>query len=161
MRGGYAGLYFLIPILLLLAPVAAKAESLEKAWQTALLKNKRLQAARLNMESSEEGLMASKAERLPKLIAESGYTVLDNAPAVVVDSPLIPSRELPSAEDKSLSYKVMATLPLFTSGRIKGAVDAADAGLRASRKDNAREGCRSIRSCASRRARGGGHGRQH
>lgn len=139
MRGVFSSLYFLIPILLIIAPMAAKAESLEEAWQAALQKNKRLQASRLSMEYSEEGLMASKAERLPKLTAESGYTVLDNAPAAVVDSPLIPSRELPSGEDKSLSYKVMATIPLFTSGRIKGAVDAADAGLRASRKDNARD----------------------
>lgn len=118
----------------------AWTESLEDAWKTALSADYRLQATQMQTESAKQQVAAAKALRLPDLSLEGGYTVMDNAPVAVVDFsiPGLTLDGLPLAEDNSFAYQATARLPLFTSGRISRAIDAAGAGLKAARADEAR-----------------------
>ncbi len=121
--------------LLSITPSPVFAETLEDAWKIALSVDNRLQASRKNIESNKQTLSAAKAARLPSLNLESGYTILNNAPAALIDSPSFPLKEMPMSEDKSLSYKTTLTFPIFTSGRISNSIDAASSGLNTSIQD--------------------------
>lgn len=129
--------YFILVVILMLSTVASivNAETLEDAWKTTLAADKRLQAAHRQTESAKQQLASARAERLPHLWLEGGYTVLDNEPAFSVGIPGLTLHELPMAEDQSLAYKAFASVPLFTSGRISRGIDAAGAGLKAVEAD--------------------------
>ncbi len=120
---------------LFLISSAVFAETLEDAWKTALTADQRLQASHKNVESSRQTLSAATAERLPALAIECGYTVLNHAPAASINNPQFPIKQFPTAEDKSLSYKTMLSIPLFTSGRISNGIDAARSGLNTAVQD--------------------------
>jgi outer membrane protein len=124
-----------ICILYLLLPSAAHSETLDDAWKAAIESDNRLQASRKNTESLRQTFEAAQSSRLPSLFLESSYTVLNESPAAVVHMPNIPLKSLPMSEDKSLSYKTMLTLPVFTSGRISQSIDAATSGLNAAVQD--------------------------
>ncbi len=137
-----ARLYAIRPVSVLLAAVlasnAVRAEDLAQAWRAALAADKRLRAARSVTDSAAETLAAAQASRLPSLTLESGYTALNEAPAVKVDLPPLPATQLPLADDKSVSYKARVAVPVYTSGRISRRIDAARAGLGAVQADEAR-----------------------
>lgn len=136
------GGYFILAIILMLSTATSlvNAESLEDAWKTALIADQRVQAAHRQTESVKQQLLAAKAERLPNLRVEGGYTVLDNPPAILVDLPIpgVALNELPVAEDQSFACQAFASLPLYTSGRISRGIDAAGAMLKAVEADVAR-----------------------
>jgi outer membrane protein TolC len=113
----------------------AHAETLEDAWNIALSYDHQLQASRLNTEASRLNLSAAESARFPILSLETGYTILNNAPAAVLDEPMAVLDRIPTAEDKSLSYKTIVSLPLFTSGRISRGIDAATATLKTAMQD--------------------------
>ena len=126
----------LIIFLILLAGFSdAHAETLEDAWSIALAYDHRLQASRRNVDSSRQTLSAAESARFPALSFESGYTILNNAPAARLDEPMAVLDRIPTGEDKSLSYKTSVTLPLFTSGRISKGIDAALSSLNTSIQD--------------------------
>ena len=114
---------------------SAVAETLNDAWERALTVDHRLLSSHKMTESSQFALSAAKSARLPSLSIESAYTILNHAPTAVVDFPNQPVREFPVSEDKSLSYSTMASLPLFTSGRISNSIDAAVAALHAAQQE--------------------------
>lgn len=123
---------------LVISSVAAScvfAETLNDAWNAALLVDHRLLASRKMTASSQFALSAAQSSRLPSLTIESAYTILNHAPTAVIDFPATPVREMPVSEDKSLSYTTTASLPLFTSGRISSGIGAADAALSASQQE--------------------------
>jgi len=126
---------FIIFLILLTGFPAAHAETLEDAWKIALSYDHRLQASRMNVESSRQSLSAAESSRYPVLSFETGYTVLNNAPAAILDEPMAVLNRIPTGEDKSLSYKTMLTLPLFTSGRISRGIDAATSTLNSAVQD--------------------------
>jgi outer membrane protein TolC len=128
----------LVPWLLLLNPASAFSETLEEAWQTALAVDHRLEASRQVTESSRQGLSAAEAARFPNLTVEAGYTRLSDTPAAVVNLPILPIRELPLQEDRSRAYKTVATVPLYTSGRITGGINTAGAAVNAAQADEHR-----------------------
>jgi len=124
--GGALGLCFL------LAATTSMAESLQQAWNVALQVNHGLKAARENSSAAARQLEAAKAVRLPGLSLEAGYTMLQNEPATRANfGPA--AAEFPIGERNTLSYKAMATLPLYTGGRISRGIDAAESAVRASR----------------------------
>ena len=125
----------IICVLYLFIPSSTLAESIEDAWKAALGADNRLQASRSNTESMKQTLEARQSARLPSLSLESAYTVLNEAPSAVVHMPDVPIKTLPTSEDKSLSYKAIASLPVFTSGRISQSIDAASSGLNAAIQD--------------------------
>jgi outer membrane protein len=122
-------------ILYILLPSAAYSETLEDAWKAAIEADNRLQASQQNTESLRQTFEAARSSRLPSLSLESSYTILNESPAAVLHMPNIPLKSIPMSEDKSLSYKTMVTLPVFTSGRISQSIDAASSGLNAAVQD--------------------------
>ena len=110
----------------------AAAESLPQAWDTALAVDRGLKAARENTAAAESLLEAARSSSLPSVSLEAGYTALDNTPAFRADL-LGQSLQIPMAQQDSAAYKAMATLPLYTGGRIERGIDAAAAGLEAAR----------------------------
>lgn len=110
----------------------AAAESLQQAWDTALAVDRGLKAARENTAAAVSLLEAAKSSRLPSVGLEAGYTALDNTPAFRADL-LGQSLQMPMAQQNSAAYKAMATLPLYTGGRIERGIDAATAGVEAAR----------------------------
>jgi outer membrane protein len=120
---------------MLYAVPAAFAESIEDAWKTALSVDYRLQASRMNIESMQQSLEAAKSARYPSLNVESGYTILNEAPAAIVSIPNIPAKQMTMSEDKSFSFKTTMTLPIFTGGRIAKGIEAARSGLQGSVQD--------------------------
>ena len=134
------GLVALILMMCISETPPAGSESLEDAWKTALSADYRLQAVKSQTQSAREQVAVAKAQRLPELNAKGGYLVLDSDPMASVDLP-IPGLNLdglPVAEENSYAYQVTARLPLFTSGRIRHGIEAADAGFKAAQADEFR-----------------------
>jgi len=133
MRGAcpFVGCRLLI-VTTLLMTVPAQAETLEDAWREALAVNHSLKAVRENSAAAAQQLKAAEAARWPGVSFEAGYTSLDNEPASKATLGTA-SVEFPVAQQDSLGYKMMATLPLYTSGRISNGIDASSASLEASR----------------------------
>lgn len=130
---GFAGL-----LAALAACVPAVAETLDQAWETALAADRRMRAAGHLTQSAEEALAAARGARLPRLSVDGGYTVLDNAPAIVVTVPPFPPQEWPIGEDKAYSYRGTVSVPLYTGGRLTSGIEAARAGVQVARQDEAR-----------------------
>jgi outer membrane protein TolC len=91
-----------------------------------------LRASRENTAAAASQLEAAQSTRLPSVSLEAGYTALDNTPTSKADL-LGQSLQMPVAQRESVVYKAMATLPLYTGGRIEGGIDAAAASLEAAR----------------------------
>ncbi len=106
----------------------AAAESLQQAWDTALSVDRGLRASRENTAAAASLLAAAKSSRLPNVALEAGYTALDDTPAIRADF-FGQSLKMPVAQQNSAAYRAMATLPLYTGGRIARGIDAATAGL--------------------------------
>jgi len=110
----------------------ALAESLQQAWDTALAVDRSLKASRENTAAAASLLEAAKSARLPNVALEAGYTALDNTPAAKAEF-FGQSLQMPLAQKESGAYKAMATLPLYTGGRIGRGIDAAAASLDAAK----------------------------
>lgn len=110
----------------------AAAESLQQAWDTALSVDRGLKASRESSAAAASLLEAAKSARLPNVALEAGYTALGETPAAKVDF-FGQSLQMPLAQKDSAAYRAMATLPLYTGGRITRGIDAATAGLDAAR----------------------------
>jgi len=110
----------------------AAAETLQEAWDTALAGSRSLKASRENTAASASLLEAAKSVRLPNITLETGYSIFDNTPAFQADL-LGQSLQIPMAQQNSAAFKTMATLPLYTGGRIGSGIDAASASLDAAK----------------------------
>jgi outer membrane protein TolC len=110
----------------------AAAESLQQAWDTALAVDRGLKASHEGTVAAASLLEAAKSARLPNVALETGYTALDKTPAARAEF-FGQSLQMPLAQKDSAAYRAMATLPLYTGGRITRGIDAATAGLDAAR----------------------------
>ncbi|WP_114973418.1 TolC family protein [Rhodoferax ferrireducens] len=125
----------LLPLAALAAALLASnaaAESLQQAWDTALTVDRGLKASRESSAAAASLLEAAKSARLPNMALEAGYTALGETPAAKVDF-FGQSLQMPLAQRDSAAYRAMATLPLYTGGRITRGIDAATAGMDAAR----------------------------
>lgn len=116
----------------LLSAGAAAAESLPDAWDAALAADHGLKSTREQTAAAAEAVGVAKSARWPQLSVEAGRTALAETPAIQTDligQPL----QLPVAERYSTAYQAMATLPLFSGGRVGHGVDAATTSLDAAR----------------------------
>jgi len=132
--GGFTSLY-------------ASAENLNTAWQQALSQNKQIEAAKQNQLATLKQVDIAKAARLPSLALTAEYINLDNPPTLSGNSlaalPNAPPGqgmvsvpfEMQIANDEAMLYSAVATLPLYTSGRISAGINAAKAQASASAKD--------------------------
>ena len=128
------------------ASLPATAENLDSAWQMALSQNKQVEAARQNQFAALKQVDIAKAARLPNLALTAEYLKLDNAPTLSGNSlaalPNAPAGqglvsvpfEMQLADDNAMLYGAVATLPLYTSGRISAGISAAEAQASASLK---------------------------
>ncbi len=110
----------------------AGAETLQQAWEAALAADHRLEAAREQSAAAEAALAVAKAARLPGFSLQAGYRVLDAEPAARAYLGPTPMT-FPVAEKSTLSWQAIAAWPLYTSGRIRAGIEAADASLVAAR----------------------------
>ncbi len=119
-----------ILLALLAAPFSqsVQAEILCQAWDEALNVDHSLKAVQQNTAAAAVQFDMTKSARKPGVSLQAGYTILDNAPATKTDF-----GALTAGEDQSLSFKAVATLPLYTSGKIRIGIKAADAAFQAFR----------------------------
>ena len=119
-------------------PALGQPDSLEKAWAQAIASAHRLKASRKSTDAAHETVSAAKSTYFPTVKAEGGHFWLDEAPSAIVNLPGLPGLPV-GMEDQFWAGRVTATLPLFTSGRIRSGVDAAKAGWKAAKADERRE----------------------
>ncbi len=106
----------------------AFAESLEEAWSIGLQVDHTIKAAEQDTISVQANLDAAKGARLPTVNVGAGYRVLDNEPVSLAGA-----TQFSTADDTSLSYHAMASLPIYTHFQISSTIDAAAAVVSASK----------------------------
>jgi outer membrane protein TolC len=121
-------LFIAVSLFLLVPAFAAPglAETLEQAWEIGLKVDHLIKAAGEETNSKAAQLAAAKGKRLPTVNLGAGYLWLDNEPGAYLYD-----REFSTADDRSLSYQAMVSLPLYTHFQISSAIDAAMANLKA------------------------------
>ncbi|MCD6292190.1 MAG: TolC family protein, partial [Deltaproteobacteria bacterium] len=112
-----------------LSPIAISyAETLEDAWAIGLQSDHLLKAAEQDIIARQSQLAAAKGRRLPTLNLGAGYTILDQEPGAYAKT-----IQFTTADDTSLTYQAMVSLPLYTHFQISSAIDASMSGLAASK----------------------------
>ncbi len=120
--------------LILLSTFPVHAETLSQAWKVALVSNHSLKAAQEVVAAAEEQLEATKAVKLPGLSFQTGYTARDNEPQLMATLGAS-TIELPVENQYNYAYQAIASIPLYTGGRITSGIDASIAMLKASEAD--------------------------
>jgi len=110
----------------------AAAETLQQAWKTALEVDRGLKAARENTAAAVSLHDAARSARLPGLSLEGGYTYLDTTPALKAGL-LGRDLQIPMAQQDFSAVRAVATLPIYTGGRISNTIDATGAAVQASK----------------------------
>lgn len=125
---------FLQPGLLIAAlacmPHPAAAESLKDAWTMALQYDGTVAAARSDREAADADKIAATRQRWPALDLTGSYTQFANAPNLDIATP---NGQLQAPIWRHDGYSMagaQVSVPLWTSGRISGAIGAATAGAR-------------------------------
>lgn len=122
-----------IHIIMLAAVMASQtvvAENLEQSWDIALKHNPLIKARERQVESAQYGIEGAKSQRMPSVVATTGYTWLDN-PQISTAGPM----DMQVSEDNMLSYGMSMSVPIYTGGLISGSVKSAEAGLNIAQKD--------------------------
>lgn len=117
-------------LLMSLAATAASAETLEDAWDSAINNNHQIKSAKADTSVSEQQLQSAKGQRLPDLNVSSGYTQYSETPTAKtqIDGQ---TAKFSTAQSGSAKAQAIASVPIFTSGRISHSIDAAEASLQA------------------------------
>lgn len=112
----------------LLAGPLAEAETLGEAWERALDADQGLAAVRAEAEAASLDAEAAHGQRWPTLGLSAGYTMLDDAPAFDFGFAGLPVRppELFGGDDYAIGNASLS-LPLYTGGRIRSSIAAAEA----------------------------------
>ncbi|MEY3880834.1 MAG: hypothetical protein RIQ94_1630 [Pseudomonadota bacterium] len=108
--------------------MAAAAETLDDAWNNALNNNHQIKSAKADTSASEQQLHAVEGQRLPELNLSSGYTQFSETPAAKTQI-AGQSAQFSTSQPGSLKAQAIASVPIFTSGRISHNIDAATASL--------------------------------
>ncbi len=108
----------------------AHAETLEEAWSAALNSNHQLKIAQANTQASQENLLATQGQNLPQLNLRSGYTQYNQSPGAktTIQGQTV---NFTTQQAGSVNAQAIATMPLFTSGRITQNIQAAQSTLSA------------------------------
>jgi len=103
-------------------------ETLDEAWAAALKADLLLQARQWEVSSAERSLRASQAERWPTAKVSGSYTVRSDEPAFRFHFPAIPvpTDTFPFAQRENLALGANVNLPLYTGGRIRHGIAAAE-----------------------------------
>ncbi len=117
-------------LLLFLTATAASAETLEDAWNSAINSNHKIKSAKADTSASEQLLYSAKGQRLPDFNVSSGYTQFSETPAAKTQI-AGQSAQFSTTQAGSVKAQAIASVPIFTSGRIGHNIDAAEASLQA------------------------------
>lgn len=105
------------------------AETLEQAWNVAVAIDHGQAAVRADTEATRQDELAARALRLPTLQAQATQIHVDTPPQTIVQLPAF-GLDLPIGADRDVGIGgLVASMPLFTSGRISHAIGAARAGV--------------------------------
>jgi len=104
------------------------SETLEEAWKIGLDTDHLLKAATQNSAASQAELDAAKGRRLPTINIGAGYSILDNEPVSMAGDV-----QFATADNQSLSYQALVSLPLYTHFQLSSLIDSATANLAASK----------------------------
>ncbi|MBN1588478.1 MAG: TolC family protein [Pirellulales bacterium] len=104
-------------------------ETLDQAWNLALAANQRLEATRWNISSTEQSLQLARSQRWPTMDLEGSYMVRSAEPAFQFDfGPIpVPSNFARYEQKEGGAFRTAVDVPLYTSGRIRYGIDAAEA----------------------------------
>ena len=114
-----------------------QSETLEQAWAAALAVDPRLQSKQWEVSSANQSLYAARAQRWPAVALETSYTVRSAEPSFRFDVTGLPlaTNTFPYAQDESYALRAKIGVPLFTSGRIRHGIAAAQSGASAAGLD--------------------------
>ncbi len=111
-------------------PAAVRAESLAEAWAMALQTDGRVAAARSDREAADADQTAAIRQRWPALDLNGTYTQFDRAPTLDI---AMPGGQLQAPIWARNGYAMAGadvSVPIWTSGKVAGAIGAATAGAR-------------------------------
>ncbi len=120
----------LIGLLMVFVATEAWAETLEDAWDSAINNNHQIKSAKADTSASEQQLQSAQGQRLPDLNVSSGYTQFSETPAAKAQI-AGQSTQFSTTQAGSVKAQAIASVPIFTSGRISHNIDAAEASLQA------------------------------
>lgn len=109
---------------------AASAETLEDAWNSAINNNHQIKSAKADTSAFEQQLHSAQGQRLPDLNVSSAYTQFSETPAAKTQI-AGQTAQFSTAQAGSVKAQAIASLPIFTSGRISHSINAAEASLQA------------------------------
>ncbi|TWU35725.1 Outer membrane efflux protein [Novipirellula aureliae] len=121
---------------------SSSGESLEDAWAMAVAVDQKLQSKANVTGAAVYAHEAAKSARNPSLRTFNSYTALDREPGIGVNIPGLTSLgfgSLPIGEKDFFSSATFASVPLYTSGRIRSTINATCANVQASRFDQRSE----------------------
>lgn len=105
-----------------------QAETLEDAWTAALTANHQIKAAQANSDVSQEQLQAAQGQNLPELNVGTSYTQYNETPSAKTTIGG-QSAQFAMQQDGSVRAQAIASLPIYTSGKITHNINAAQATL--------------------------------
>ncbi len=114
----------------LLFPWVSRAESLSDAWAMALQSDGTLAAAHSERQAAEADQSAAMRQRWPALDLNGKYTQFEHAPSLSITTPAGQLQAPIWAHEGYTMAGADLSVPLWTSGRISGAIGAAAAGAR-------------------------------
>lgn len=127
------GLFLVVSALVVNLPVMVHAETLEQAFTVAIANNHRIKAAQADTRVYDQQLYAAEGQRMPSLNVTAGYTQLSVTPAVKANF-AGQSSQFVMMQDGYWKTQALVSVPLYTSGQIKHAVNAAESALEAARE---------------------------
>jgi outer membrane protein len=125
---------YLIGMLMVFVATGAWAETLEDAWGNAINNNHRIKSAKADTSASEQQLHSVQGQRLPDLNVSSGYTQFSETPAAKTQI-AGQTAQFSTTQAGSVKAQAIASMPIFTSGRISHNIDAAEASLQAAQSN--------------------------
>ena len=105
-----------------------QAETLDEAWTAALNANHQIKAAQVNTDVSQEQLQAAQGQNLPELNVGTSYTQYNETPSAKTRIGG-QSAQFAMQQDGSVRAQAIASLPIYTSGKITHNINAAQATL--------------------------------
>ncbi len=117
-----------------LTTTSVSAETLDEAWNNAIDNNHQIKSAKASIEASEQQLQATENLRLPTLNVSSGYTQFSETPTAKTD---IGGRTalFNMAQPGSVKAQAIASLPIYTGGKITHNINAAESALQAAQSN--------------------------
>lgn len=104
------------------------AETLEDAWAVALSANHKIKTAQANIIASQEQLQAEQGKNLPELNVGSSYIQFNETPSAKTNIGG-KSAQFAMQQDGSVRAQAIASIPIYTSGKITHDINAAQATL--------------------------------